>query len=385
MKDYLNSKAAEYSFLLDWLDGEIHNLQTRNANHPCIIRCLQDKLRELRQLHNRLKIIAGLGSDKLAPRAIPIIHDMEYQVLILTHYIPGLQRENSDDIFFRGLVLSVKDRCGLSWIEDILVRLDGHHAIFPVMPEIPIVFAPPHHVVSTLDLAAIYHELGHDVFQRLKEIGDNMGAAAFLYYFNLKQSAGTMAPEKRKARDNTIRAAGNYWNMERLNEIFSDIYAAYVCGPAYYYSCVDFVIRLGRNPFLINPTDVHPPWAARVHAIYKTISVNYQNDGVINWVQKIWEGYTASQQKNVDFEMFCPTALMDQFVDVANRNIQRLLPAAQRYSDPLQDSPITGGEPQDKSLERILNNRLKMLYTDPGRYAEWEKKVFDIFKTSSRS
>lgn len=286
-------------------------------------------------------------------------------------------------MFFRGLVLSVKDRCGLSWIEDILVRLDSHHAIFPVIPEIPVVFAPPHHVVSTLDMAAIYHELGHDVFQHLKEIGDNLGAAAFLYFFNLKQSAGTMAPEKRKARNNTIKSAMSYWNIERLNEIFSDIYAAYVCGPAYYYSCVDFVIRLGRNPFLINPTDVHPPWAARVYACYKTLLPNYENEGVISWIQKILDAYTASQQKNIDFEMFCPTALVDQFVDVANQNIQRLLPAAQRYSDPLQDSARTEGDPHVRSLEKILNNRLKMLYADPGRYAEWEKKVFDMFKKSS--
>lgn len=383
MKDYLNAKVAEYSFLLDWMDGEIRELQARNTNHPYIVTCLQGKMGELRQLHNRLRIIARVGSDRLAARANPIIHDIEYQILLLTcHYIPGLQRENADDIFIRDLVLSVKRRCGLGWIEDVLVRLDSHHAIFPVIPEIPVIFAPPHHVASTLDMAAIYHELGHDVFQRFKEIGENLGAAVFLYFFKLKQDASTMDPEKQRARNNTIKNALDYWNMERLNEIFSDIYAAHVCGPAYYFSCVDIVLRFGRNPFLINPIDVHPPWAVRVYACHKTLLPIHQNDEVVSWIDKIWDSYTPNQLKDAAFDMICASGLINQLVDLANQNIQRFLPDVQRYSEAIPDSFTLEGDFSAESLEKILNNRLRMLLTKPGRYAEWEKNVFDIFRKS---
>ena len=385
MENYLNSKVVEYSFLLDWLESEIKGLQARNASHPLIIKCLQDKLGELRQLHNKLRIIGCLGNDKLVARAIPIIHDMEYQIIILTYYyIPGLERENADDIFIRDLVSSVKARCGLSWVEDILVRLDSHHAIFPAIPEIPVIFAPPQHTACTLDMAAIYHELGHDVFQRFKEIGDDLAATVYLYFSNLKQSAGTMAPEKRKARDSTIKNALKYWNTERLNEIFSDIYAAYVCGPAYYFSSVDFVIRLGRNPFAITVTDVHPPWAGRVYACHNTLVPSHKSDEAIRWIEKIWNAYTANQQKNADFDMFCPTALVGQLVDISIQNIQRLLPAAQRYSAPLQDFVAKEGDFPAGSLEKVLNDRIKMLHKDPGRCAEWEKKAVEMFKKPTR-
>jgi hypothetical protein len=86
----------------------------------------------------------------------------------------------------------------------------------------------------------------------------------------------------------------------------------------------------------------------------------------------------AAQQKNPDYDLFCPNDLIDQLVDVANQNIERLLPAAQWYSDALQELKISEVDSASESLEKILNARLKMLHTDPTHYAEWEKEVFSI-------
>ena len=381
MQDYLKSKVAEYSILLDWIEDEIKRLRTKNGNHAHLVKCLHDKIVELRELHKRLRIIAGIEEDRLTLRAMQIIHTIEYQIYILTYYyIPGLQRENTNDLFIRSLILSAKQHCGLSWVKDVLVRLDSHHATFPGITEIPIIFAPPQQGVSISDMTGVYHELGHDVFQRFEEIGDNLVTTVAQYFSELRQNVGPMAPQKRKERDHMIEDAIDYWGVERLNEIFSDIYATFVCGPAYYFSCVDIAIRMGSNLFRIDATDVHPPWATRVYACHKTLLPIYQNEDVVISTQNIWDAYTSAQQKNPYLEIICPRALIYQLVDMANQSIEQLLPDAQRFSEPIPDSSKLKDFSPSETLENILNKWSKILLTEPENCAEWEKNVFKILQ-----
>lgn len=385
MQDYLNSKVAEYSILLDWIEDVIEGLRTKNGNHAHLVKCLHDKIVELRELHKRLRIIAGIEDDRLTLRAMPIIHTIEYQIYILTYYyIPGLQRENTNDLFIRSLILSAKQRCGLSWVKDVLVRLDSPHATFLGVTEIPIIFAPPQQVASISDMTGIYHELGHDVFQRFKEIADKLAITVSRHFSELRQDVGPMIPEKREARNLIIKNAINYWDAERLNEIFSDIYATFVCGPAYYFSCVDIAIRMGSNPFRIEVTDVHPPWATRVYACYKTLLPIYQNEDVVISTQNIWNAYIDAQQKHPDFEIICPSALINQLVDVANQNIKQFLHDAQHFSEPIPDSSKLKEISPSETLESILNKWSKILLTEPENCAEWEKNVFKILQIHTR-
>lgn len=385
MRDYLKSKVAEYSILLDWVEHEIDNLQTRSKNHCYLIECLRDKIVELRELYNHLQIITCIENNHLYRRALPIIHDIEYQLRVVTYYyIPTLQRENTNDLFLRSILLSTARRCGLSWIKDLVVRLDGPHRTLPVLTEIPIIYAPPQQCVSLLDMAGLYHEWGHSVFQRFKEIADNLATTVSRYFSELRQSIGPMRPEKREGRERAIEKAINYWGVERLNELFSDIYATFVCGPAYYFSCVDIAIRMGSNLFRTDVTDVHPPWATRVYACYKTLLPIYKSDEVIILTKNLWNIYTDIQQKHPDFDIVCASALIDQLVDVANQNIEQLLlPDIERFSEPIPDSSKLKEISPLKTLENILNNRLKILLTEPRYYAEWEKNVFKILQTQN--
>ncbi len=382
MQEYLDSKVAEYSVLFEWIESEINKLRAENKNHTQLVDFLHSKYTELQESYERLKAILNLKSNRLAQRAIPIVHDIEYQILVLTYYyIPGLQRENANDLFFRNVVLSVLQRCGLSWVEDVLVRLDNHHAIFPAMTEMPIIFAPPQHVTSTSDMAALYHELGHDVFQHFPGIVQNLARVVFGYFSQLRLSIGSMSPEKRAERNKMIDDAIAYWG-ERLNELFSDIYATFVCGPAHYFSGVDVAIRMGRNPFNINVADVHPPWAARIKACYSTLLPAYENEEKVELIRRVWDSYSSTQTRDTDYDFLYPDNLIEQLVDIAIQSIQQFVPDAQRYSKSLQD--LTETDPStERNLENILNGRLVLLLSDPARCGEWEKKVFSVLGTQA--
>ena len=377
MREYVNSKIMEYSLILDWIENEIGILQAKSV-HPQIISFLKNRVSYLKQSNGRLKAILNIGKNKVINRTLPIIHDIEYQIYILTcHYIPGLKREQESDLFLGNLLLSNVGRWGLSWVKDILVRLDGPHAVLPTLSEIPIIFAPPQQTNSLLDMTGIYHELGHIVFQRFKEIADNLIETISGHFSEMMKEIGPMKPEKRTQREDAIKDAKDYWIIERLSEIFSDIYATYTCGPAYYFSCVDMIVKMGGNPFNICTTDVHPPGAARVHACYKTLLPAYQEE-ITLLVRNMWDTYVKSYQRPTDFELKCADVLIDSIVETSIQNIKNLLPNARRYSSTISGLSEAGTLTPSDSLETILNKSLKILLKEPKYYPEWEKKVFTI-------
>jgi hypothetical protein len=378
MHEYVNSKVTEYSLILNWIESEISILQAKSI-HSYIINLLKDKLLDLKQLHSRLKAILGIQDNRVISRALPIIHEIEYQAHILTdYYIPGLKREEKSDLFLRALLLSNTERWGLSWIKDILVRLDGPHAIFSGLIEIPIIFAPPQQANSLLDMAGIYHEVGHNVFQRFEKIADNLTETIFGYFSGLMKEIGPMRPEKRAQREEAIEDAKEYWAIERLSEIFSDIYATYICGPVYYFSCVDMAVKMGGNPFYVSTKDVHPPAAARVNACYKVLLPNYQGEETIILVQKIWNTYTECYQRTPDFDLKCANALIDLIVKTSLQEIQNLLPNAQHYSSAVIDLSQAKMLTSSDSLEIILSKSLKILLKEAEYYPEWEKNAFKV-------
>ncbi|MCL0095771.1 hypothetical protein M1O52_04540, partial [Dehalococcoidia bacterium] len=280
----------------------------------------------------------------------------------------------------RSLLLSNVGRWGLSWIKDILVRLDGSHATFPVFTEIPIIFAPPQQAATLLDMASIYHEIGHNVFQHFKEIGDELSKAISEYFSRLKKEVGPMSPMKQAEYEKNIEDAANYWAIERLSEIFSDIYATYICGPAYYFSCVDMAMKMGGNPFDVNMADVHPPASARVNACYKTLLSEHQigdTTTLVQNMQNIWNNYINTYQRTSHFELRCGDTIIDLLVKKSIQEIQHLLPNAYHYLEKinlLQSKMITSSD----SLEIILNKALEIFLKEPQYYPEWEKSAFRV-------
>jgi len=383
MWNYLSSKIAEYSSILEWIEHEITELNGKEHDH--LIGCLRDRIRELRISQKLLQTILSVGDGGLVRRAPPIIHSIEFWIYVLTQgYLPGLKREKREDLFLRNLLLPTAKRCGLSWVRDILVRLDGPYAISSWINEIPILFAPPQQTACVSDMTAVYHELGHSVFRQFREIGDSLALVVSKYFSELKQKVGPMTPEKRAERNRAINEAVDYWEEGRLNEIFSDVYAAFVCGPAYYFHCVDTAMRWSGNPFRISLTDIHPPAAARVYACYRTMLPTYENEETMLLVQRIWNECVGGERPS-DFDTKCANALIDELTDASIRSIERLTPATQRYSKPsmglLESKEILSSDP----LEIILNKGATVLLNEPEYYPEWERSVFIMLQRRSGS
>jgi len=377
--EYLKAKTAEYAVVLFRLNKELQTLGSKKVEHQWLVNYLQGQLKDAQTLHKRLQSIVEIGHSRLLPRALPIIHDIEFSTFIINyHYLPALQKESQADLALRKLLLLSAKRCGLFWIKDIAVNLEGQLAILPTPPEAPLIIAPPQQAVSLLEMPGLYHELGHDVFQKFKEIAKALDTVVYSYFHELRQKLGPMTPEQRFERNRNIDEAVQYWNTDRLNEIFCDIFGTFACGAAHYISCVDMGLRSGHEPFDVDFGDEHPPLSARVYACYKTLTPNQQKEQSVITIRRAWENYKKAYTQEYNFNLICSEALLDLIVKVAIDNIQNFLPDSHRYEVPLPENSQIQAIPLNTSLEDILNRGSHILLTCPECYEAWEAKAFKI-------
>ena len=385
MLDYLKAKVADFNVVLSWVEQELADLQSKRSNNTRLISRLQQKINDCRGLCASLQLIARIGHPMLIARALPIIHDINWWTIIITwYYLPALRRESDADIAVRGIMLNAARRCGLTWIEDMAVRLDGAQATVSAITESPVVFGPPQHSASLLGMAGLYHELGHNAFQRFLAITDNLAAVTSSHFSEFRRQAGPLTPEELTERNRTIDEALNYWKLERLNEVFSDVFATFVCGPAYYSLSVDMALTLAGDPFDVDPIDVHPPPAARVYVCQRALSSHYLNELFVSLLRDIWNDYLRTLSRNSQFELTCAPELLDRLVQSSIQSIETYLPEAKRYERPLPIEADLMQIPSDATLEILLNQGGQILLKKPERYTDWEQKAVKALRFPHR-
>ncbi|MGB3513975.1 MAG: hypothetical protein WBA93_33155 [Microcoleaceae cyanobacterium] len=383
--EYLKAKTAEYAIILSRINKELEALAQKKVEHKWLIKYLQDQLKDAQTSHKRLKSIVKTNTDnkKLLDKAVTKIHLLEYSIYsIVYNYIPALQKENSADLALRELLLSSAKRFGMFWLKDITVCSDQPLAIIPSPPEAPIIFSPPQQAISLLEMPGLYHELGHDVFQKFKDIDKQLYQVIFLYFNNFKNQSGPLNPETRNQQRQEINKALDYWDTERLNEIFCDIFGTFTCGIAHYVSCIDMGILSGKNPYNLDFRDEHPPLSARVYVCYQTLTTTQKKEKTTITAKNSWDKYTNNNQKSFDFNLICAESLLKSIVEIAILSIQELLPGCKRYETPLIDDSEIEKIPDDILLEDILNQAAKILLNHPELYKDWERKIFQALKFS---
>lgn len=371
---YLAAKAHEYTTILDWTDRHVASLVQRDGPQRPVIAAIRDRLAEAQSRLRRLQTITTSGLPRLAPRGLTIVHEIEFDVLVLGHYyIPGLLVEGDRERSFGALVVAMAHRCGLGSIEDIVLRLDDGHAAFVGFPDCPVIWAPPYQVETLLDFPALYHELGHVAFNWVPPIADALSATIDRYYQHARQRPGLLGPDQRVDRERWINTAKAYWSEARLDELFSDAFAAFVCGPAYYYSCVDLAMRFPDDPYHVDFGDEHPPSAARVRACLAALLPMHAGDPSCRAIGELWASHVAGRASSGDYRWYCNDALIDELTRVSIESIENHLPAARRYDLPLPSANRVPRVGVDTRLEDALNWGTVLLLGDPAAFPRWER------------
>lgn len=364
---------------LDWLETEVAALRSSVAEHLPVIERLEAELHRARAHLLNLDNLIGIGHSELIQFAFPILHTLESITnRVGVTYLPALQRQGEGDRLVQGLVLCAAKAAGISWLTDLVVRLDGPHATYVAYPKLPIIYAPPRQATSLIDVPALYHELGHAVLEFDRTTGSGgvgrlLREAVRHHFAELARRGGPITPERRAARERRLLEAAAFWSEARLAEIFCDVLATVVCGPAHYISFLDVAFRDSRNPFGTQAM-VHPPLAARVLACERTLTLLHQHEPIVVDLRAAWAVHQRQHPATHDFDLACSTALIDALVAAALQGIEAALPACRRYSLPLPEAGQLDLTP-DITLEELVNHAMAFLYLDPGRYAAWERRA----------
>jgi hypothetical protein len=369
---FLKSFAADTRAKIAWLSAELERHKARLPQHRLLIARLHRSLDEARAKLTFLDLIIAAAHPALMPGATPWVHTIESGLeLVGTSYLPVLQRQGDGERFVRGLLFAAARATGMVWLQDIAVRLDGPHAAIVSLPTMPIIYAPPRHEVALVDMPGLYHELGHAAFARDRTIGAALEDTVRLHFSRHRRQAGMLSPDKRAVRQAAIDNAEAYWTHERLAEVFCDILATIVCGPAHYVSFVDLGLRHQAGPFELVP-GAHPPMRARVCACYAALSLPHRQEPLVSLVHDAWAAHESEHARGHDYAITCDDGLLDDLVRVARGEVVRSLPALVPFSGPLPLAASLHEIPPDASLELILNCAAAVLFLDPDGYAAWE-------------
>lgn len=305
-----------------------------------------------------------------------LLHLIEHNLYpIIYFYLPGLLKENDEEIFIRKILNEFINTCNLDFIKDIVIRLDSHEATVPHFTDVPVVFASPLQSKSLYLKGPFYHEFGHVVFEKYNIIANQLIPVIEKFFNDKIINLGLLEPSKRYEREKEFIKAKNYWNIDRLNEIFSDIFGTYVAGPLLYLYFAG-QITLCDKLDIMDWRDVHPPIYARYYACKKSLNKNYSSDILISDHERIInETLHNNSVSNADFQIICDINLLDRIVQFSIDSIKKLPIEIREYSFPIPNITEIESFTFGTDIITLFICAEKMLYLLPEKYAAWEQQA----------
>ena len=235
--------------------------------------------------------------------------------------------------------------------------------------EIPIFYLPRYQQRTLIDLADVFHEFGHNVLKGNQSLHRPVLMAISDYFANNPTPDGLQ-----------------YWQdasfgANRVEEMFCDIYATTIGGPAYAYAWIDLVMRSSYQPFERLPY-AHPPHAFRADTCLLALEPHYGNDALFGDIQTWWENYKrryAGYSQN-DAPIFSNT-LSRQLITATQQALQGI--GVSIYQQPLLTPYGALRLRRTADILRLLNAALVVHLRRPERYEKWEterlKAIFGAF------
>jgi hypothetical protein len=383
---YRLAKAGELRALLQWLKRELQVVRDAGCDHLVLVDRLDAVLADADRELAKIEIIFQTGIPALLRRVDIIATQLENELLVASNfYLGGLQRQTPADREMRQVLLAMAKRLHLDWIEDFLVRLSRPLAIYSIyqrLASIPVFYGPPHLLESIMEIPGIYHELGHSVFSQNDEIGRRLGRVVKTHFDALRRSIGPLPQEQKAARDKDIDTGMQYWNRERLSEMFCDVFASYVCGSANIISMMDLGMRGNLDPFEIHLSDEHPPNAARVFAAHCALDAPVQNQSLLQAIFSEWTGYEKQFNQDRRYKVFCAPELLRALTAEMVNSLSSVLPSIPRYLKPLPPLAQALAITAPIELEDLVSAGVVVLFEAPANFVTWQKSSRPLITAS---
>ncbi len=224
-----------------------------------------------------------------------------------------------------------------------------------------------------LHIPDLYHELAHPLLEQPNDprIGAfqsscalALNAANAYVASELDRETGGRGPDSFTTFLGTWLRAWEGWAVE----LFCDLFAVYVLGPAFAWSHLHLCALRGnedpfRTPTLV-PTE-HPPDAARMAALLHALRL-INHDKAADAIQSRWAEFLTAiaAQPSPEFRRCFPESLIRSFAQAA-------LEGTESIGCKIVQPTITDGDP----IRSLLNEAWQHFWSSPATYAEWEQSA----------
>src|ERR1043166_5717734 len=248
MHSYQPLKADEVKFVLVRLSERLAECPRGDRDPVFILECLEERLTEIAKDYEDEEPLfrhPAFGLDGLN-RLGAILSSLS---LIEDAYLPALVHQTEEERILRLVLIKAADRLGLNWIQDIVVYSSGSLAIFPSFLgsfAIPVLHCEVNFLDKCLSLPGAFHEFGHSVFVKFAEFLEAMNKEVSDHFDAMRKAIGPVSEAVKQKQIERFDEAQEYWDEDRLAELFCDLFAQYVAGCANVISLIDLSMAEGE-------------------------------------------------------------------------------------------------------------------------------------------
>jgi len=288
-------------------------------------------------------------------------------------YLPAIGHEGPDEIAVGRIIDQVLAQLGITWIADKVVSFSRALAMFPGSGNSPIFFMPQYTRNSLLNWIGLYHEIAHAIYQRFPEIASKLSDAVLAYCEQQLRQTPALTATQLDRRTLRYRETLAYWDTLRLQELFCDIFATVVTGPAYLFSWVDVSLTSLDGPYSVALDDEHPPNAARTQACLLSLHDGYAATSLKTLTNDLWERFLERRQRSPLYDQYCPFELILAIVRTSQSEIHRLgFPV---YQTPIPSPPNSLSYARTDNLPELLNVAAVNLLFERAGFVAWQQSM----------
>jgi hypothetical protein len=375
MRDYVEAKVSEFAQKFKYATDTLADLSSRGT-HQNLAMELQRVCGEIDGLIRRVRSLVPLNLPQLFPRIQVMLAQINTRFELLEEwYLPATRQEGSDELAATSVINQVLSQLRISWIRDKVVSFSRALSMYPGIKDCPIFFMPRYTRISLMNWLGLYHEIAHTIYQRFPEIGSHLSDAVLLYCQQQLLQAPALTASQLDRRTERYRQTLSYWNSYRLEELFCDIFATVVAGPAYLFSWVDVSLTSLYGPYDVILADEHPPNAARTQACMLALHDSYAGSRLKTATTELWDGFLNRRTPPPLFNQMCPFELILAIVRAAQGEIHRL--GFPTYQTPLPDPPQSLAYDRTDDLQNLVNVAVVNLMFARADFPAWQKSITD--------
>jgi hypothetical protein len=376
MRDYIEAKVSEFAAKLIYVRAIVADL-SQSGTHQNLATELERTCVEIEAFLGRIRSLLPLNLPQLFPRIQVMLAQITTRFDWLDEwYLPAIAHEGPDERVVSEIIDQVLAQLGITWITDKVVSFSRALAMFPGSGNCPIFFMPRYTRNSLVNWIGIYHEIAHAIYQRFPEIGSHLSNAVLAYCEQQLRQTPALTATQLDRRTLRYRETLAYWNTYRLQELFCDIFATVVTGPAYLFSWVDLSLTSLDGPYSVVFDDEHPPNAARTQACLLALHDSYAATPVKTATTELWDRFLHRRQRWPVFDQFCPFELVLAIVRVSQSEIQRLgFPV---YQSPIPSPPASLAYTRTDNLQELVNVAVVNLLFERAGFLGWQKSILEM-------